>query len=197
MLLSRKKLDLYFRPTLIGFRRCLICLLAVIASLTPAKLLAQTQVEVPDAKPLPGGAFDDCRLNLQCASKDVEGYVLYDAEEFGKALLAWEQAYEILPTPRLWLSQGRCHFRLGNCQKGEELYLRYLKQVPEGEFQPQAEKWLAELRALPQCASTQPAPPPRRRMPPAWLLVLGSSLIAGTTAGLLLGFIKIPHVSFK
>lgn len=171
---------------------CLICLLIGASLTVPSRLCAQAP-GAPTDQAIPPEAADPCRLDPMCGGKDVEGYVLYDAEEYSKALAAWEQAYSLVPTPRLWLSQGRCLFRLGNCQRAEALYRRYLQEVPGGEYQETAERWMADLHALPQCA---PPPPPPPRTTPWWPFAIGGAAVLGLSIGLVLKFIQLPHVPF-
>lgn len=145
---------------------------------------------------------DPCRQSTSCATRDVAGYVYYEAEDYGKALTAWEEAYALIPVPRLLLSQARALFRLGSCQRAEALYLRYLKEDPSGFYRAFAEEWLAELRASPLCAPPPlPQPPvPRvreRRRAPAWPFLLGGGVIAALTIGLSLALTPIPHLELE
>lgn len=161
----------------------------------PQRRLGATQLSPPPIDL--DSETDPCRRHAVCWSKEVQGYVFYENEDYAKALVEWEAAYRTVPVPRMLLNIGRAHFRLGHCAAAEAAYQGYL-QAPLDQsqaYRPEATRWLSELRLTPQCASL---PPPaaalshaQRRPYWPWLIVLGAAAVTGL--GLGLGLTPVPY----
>lgn len=74
-----------------------------------------------------------------------------------KAVADFEAAYAAQPAPSLLYWLGEAHFQAGHSGKAEELFARYLKEMPDGPKVEAARGRLKELRPV------KPAAKPRRR----------------------------------
>jgi tetratricopeptide (TPR) repeat protein len=79
--------------------------------------------------PLPVRAAGQARppgVEAQAREKFFEGNLAYDLAEFRKALVAYTEAYRLMPLPGFLFNIAQCHRQLDNPERAAFFYRRYL-----------------------------------------------------------------------
>jgi len=73
--------------------------------------------------------------------------VAYDLGRFEEALQAYSEAYEHKPLPGFLFNIAQCHKQLGNCERANFFYRRYLTVAPSVKDPAAVEKLIQECEA--------------------------------------------------
>lgn len=90
-----------------------------------------------------GGPKDEARVEMK------QGVKLLDRGDYAGALLHFEAAYRLFPSPKIALNMGSCHAKLGHAVAALEHYERFLREAePQTDpaLRAQAERAAAEMR---------------------------------------------------
>jgi hypothetical protein len=118
-----------------------------------------------------------------------EGTKHYDLGEWDLAITAFKQAYERMPDPLFLFDIAQSQRRAGHCREALDAYKAFVRDAPEAENRPKAEKFITQMdecvRRDSAVAVVVHAPAPAPRAPRLrGLHVAGITAAAG---GLLLG----------
>lgn len=136
--------------------------------------------------------LDACRVRPECAAVHERAVKLFDQNDYARALIAFQSAYQLSNAPYLLINIGRCFHRLGRPAEAVGYYERYRQQVsaPSADEAALLDRYLTEARAVltAERAVAPPAPPP----PPAlyrrpWLWTIVGLAAAGVALGTGLG----------
>lgn len=86
----------------------------------------------------------------------------YQSGEYQKALVAYQEAYELSKEPALLYNVGQCHYKLAQYEKALASYKEYLRLVPNSPLRADLERLLIiseGVRQEPPKTPTKPTPP--------------------------------------
>lgn len=113
-----------------------------------------------------------------------QGEEHYQAGRIEEALVAFKEAYRLLPAPGLLVNIGQCFRQLGDHANAVRAFERYLQEDPEAENRAEVEELIAAERALlPKPAAAPAAAKPAAEddgglfeSPILWVAVGGAAL---------------------
>lgn len=142
----------------------------------------------------------DCNLLPACAIVARAAKRAFEASDFNESLRGYIHGFGLVHDPRLLVSIGRAHFRLGHYQQALEYYERARGLAHDPEIIPHVTSYAAEtreaivresrLQAAARLLLAPPAAPKAERQSrlPAWRWALGFATIG---AGLVLSGIGV------
>ncbi|MBK7861371.1 MAG: tetratricopeptide repeat protein [Archangiaceae bacterium] len=88
---------------------------------------------------------DDGTAAAKAAAKEAR--VAFDAGDFERALVKYEEAFRARPVPALQFNLGQCHRQLGHLERALYFFRRFLESQPPEEQAAQVRPLVAELEA--------------------------------------------------
>lgn len=129
-------------------------------------------------------AIAGTEAEAQAMALYAQGEEHYQAGRIEEALIAFKEAYRLLPAPGLLVNIGQCFRQLGDHANAVRAFERYLQEDPEAENRAEVEELIAAERALlPKPAAAPAAAKPAAEddgelfeSPILWVAVGGAAL---------------------
>lgn len=153
-----------------------------------------TDTPAPPAAATPAAATPAPTTPEQFEASRAEysaGAAAYEHGDYDVALVHFQAAYKLAPSPELWFNIGRCHERLGRWTAAASAYESYLAGKPTVDDAAQIREHISDLRLraaeAARLAQPPPAPAPPPPAPPSRSLRAPAIALAAVTVALAAG----------
>jgi tetratricopeptide (TPR) repeat protein len=143
-----------------------------------------------------------CDGDAVCKSLGQQARTAFRKKDWARAIDLYEQAHRRVPEPELLLNIGRCHHKLGQCDRAQEQYRLYRAQAPLSK--PDVTETLSRFETDAAACQTVLAPTPTTPIASVsesaatsgsilkkwWFWTLLGTAAAGTAVGLGVGLTR-------